>query len=170
MITQERLKELLHYDPETGVFTWKVNKGPTARAGTEAGSVKHQQRNYYRHIRADGVTYCAHRLAWLYVHGKFPENEIDHDDGNGLHNWIKNLRDVTRRDNQKNRRLNCNNTSGTTGVSFNQATAKWQARIQTDSGQKHLGQFVEIKDAIAARKAAEIDHGYHENHGQIRPL
>jgi hypothetical protein len=166
MITQEYLKELLHYDPDTGVFTWLVDKG-TAKAGCEAGCIRQAERTHYRRIRIDGEDHLAHRLAWLYIHGQLPENDIDHEDQNGLHNWISNLRDVTHRENQRNKRLSCNNTSGVTGVSFVKGSGKWLAQIDTESGKKHLGRFSDIKDAISARQAAEITYGYHPNHGRV---
>lgn len=167
MITQERLKELLHYNPETGVFTWKVSKGPKAKSGSDAGCDLQRKRTYYKQIGIDGVRYYAHRLAWLYVHGKLPKNDIDHEDGDGLHNWINNLRDATNRENCKNRRLSCLNTSGVIGVNFDKRSGKWHARIGTMSGFKHLGYFTSIDAAIAARKAAEVKYGYHQNHGRL---
>jgi hypothetical protein len=118
----------------------------------------------------DGVKHQSHRLAWLYVYGKHPKRQIDHIDGDGLNNRINNLRDVTCRENLKNSRLRSNNTSGVSGVYFHKPSGKWQALIFTNSGRKYLGTFVDIKDAIAAREGAEIEHGYHENHGQERPL
>lgn len=165
MITQERLKELLHYDPDTGVFTWKVSRGGV-KAGSEAGSVHKHRLTHYRVVHIDDAQYKAHRLAWLYVTGKLPDGQIDHQDGNGLHNWIKNLRDVNNRQNARNARLNNRNTSGFVGVFFDNACRKWRAQIRTESGQKHLGLFTDIEDAIDARKAANIEHGYHQNHGR----
>jgi len=167
MITQARLKELLHYNPKTGVFTWKVSKGSRAKAGSDAGSSRKSKRTYYRQIKIDGVLHLSHRLAWLYVHGKFPDGDIDHEDGNGLHNWMKNLRDVTTRLNNKNMPLPRGNTSGVIGVSFDKQNGKWLAQISTESGKKkNLGRFADINDAIAVRRAAEVKHGYHPNHGR----
>jgi hypothetical protein len=168
MITQARLKEVLHYDPDTGVFTWKVNKGNRARAGSEAGCVHRAGRTHYRQIMIDGTKYRAHRLAWMFVHGEFPKHHIDHIDGIGLNNPIRNLRDVTQRENIKNSRMPCTNTSGIVGVSFDRG--KWKVQIRTESGNKHIGRFTDIEDAVAARKAADIKYGYHENHGRTRVI
>jgi Demerecviridae HNH endonuclease len=91
-LTQERLKELLHYDPGTGRFRWRVqqgNRGPKGEAGTTNPSG-------YCKIRVDGVTHSAHRLAWLYVYGKQPTSDIDHKKGNPTDNRIANLQDRTR--------------------------------------------------------------------------
>lgn len=166
MITQATLKELLHYDPDTGVFTWRVRPSRRVYIGDEAGSVYQRGNACYRDIKIDGVKYLAHRLAWLYTYSEFPAGQIDHIDGNGLHNWIINIRDVDNRENQKNSRLRSDNTSGTVGVSFDKASGKWKAQISTGSGRKRLGHFTDIKDAIAARKSAEVEYGYHENHGR----
>jgi hypothetical protein len=168
MITQERLKELFHYNPDTGVFTWKAS-WKKVEAGTEAGSTFQHGRTRYSRIGMDGAHYLAHRLAWLYVHGSFPEGQTDHIDGDGLNNRIDNLRDVSHRENQKNRRLNCNNKSGFTGVHFDKSAGKWSARICTEHGSKFLGLFKDIEGAVEARRAAAVEHGYHENHGKIRP-
>ena len=165
MITQSRLKELLNYNPDTGVFTRKVTMG-IYRAGSEVGHVFKHRRTHYRVIGADGGHYKAHRLAWLYVYGKLPDDQIDHEDGNGLNNSISNLRDVSNSGNQKNARLRLDNTSGVAGVSFYKSKNKWLARINTNSGRKCLGYFADIEDAIAARRAAEAEHGYHESHGR----
>jgi hypothetical protein len=170
MLTQERLKELLHYDPDTGVLTWKARPSKRNHIGDEAGYVFQSGRTHYRRVTIDGIKYLSHRLAWLYTHGKLPDRQIDHGDGNGLHNWIRNLRDVTNRENHKNTRLNSNNTSGTVGVYFEKALDKWCAQICTESGKKSLGYFADIEEAITARKDAEVEYGFHENHGQNRPL
>jgi hypothetical protein len=168
MITQAKLKELLHYNPDTGVFTWLVNKGSRAPAGSEAGNIHQDGRTSYRLIMIDGASHKAHRLAWLYVHGEFPKNDIGHEDHDGLHNWISNLRDVTNSENNKNKSLSCNNTSGVVGVSLHKGTGKWRAQISTESGRKHLGYFTNKEDAIEAAKAARVKYGYHENHGSTR--
>jgi len=74
MLTQERLKELLSYDPETGAFTWLLSPGPK-RKGEQAGSQHHSG---YRFVKLDGKMYAEHRIAFLYVHGYFPEGDVDH--------------------------------------------------------------------------------------------
>ena len=111
MITQKELKDLLHYDPETGVFTWlKSGKGRKANGETRGLT------NGYFTIRINWRQYKAHRLAWLYVYGVWPKGQIDHINHNTTDNRIANLREVTNQENHRNMSLSKNNTSGVTGV------------------------------------------------------
>lgn len=169
VITQEQLKELLHYCPETGVWTWLVSRGK-ARKGDEAGHIMISGGKKYRGIRVLGYPFRAHRLAFLYVNGVFPEQDVDHEDGNGLNNRWSNLRAVTPADNAKNQRLHSSNASGKSGVSWHKRDSKWQAIITVNSRKKQLGYFSSKEEAIAAREAAETEFGYHKNHGTNRPL
>ena len=170
MLTQEQLKELLHYCPETGVWTWIVDRG-RMRKGDQAGSVSTEKGKKYRRIKLlRSIRAAAHRLAFLYMTGAFPENDVDHEDGNGLNNRWSNLRAVTFAENQKNKRLPANNVSGTVGVSWHKRDSNWDARIVVNGKYKHLGYFDNKEDAIAARKKAESELGYHPNHGTNRPL
>lgn len=168
MITQDQLKEVLHYCPETGVFTWLENMSTRARKGAEAGSIRYDNSSNkpYRHICANQQRYRAHRLAFLYMTGGFPEDQVDHEDGNGLNNAWSNLRAVTGAENHKNMRKRADNRSGTTGVYWYKQTRKWRSLIRN----KHLGFFRSKEEAIAARKAAEVTYGFHDNHGTERPL
>ena len=171
MITQAQLKEVLHYCPETGVFTWLIGR-PGRRKGSEAGCVnrgKHSGKSY-RHVGVHNRDYLAHRLAFLYMTGDFPEDQVDHMDGNGLNNAWSNLRAVTGAENSKNIRKCANNTSGTTGVYWDRRKRKWQVKIKLPGLYKSLGYFHNKEEAIAARKAAEVFYGFHENHGTERPL
>ena len=135
IITQEQLKELLGYDPKTGIFTWKITRNGKAYAGSIAGSVWWSRKrfgkepsddNKYISIKVYGKIYAAHRLAFLYVHGYMPK-EVDHKDNHGLHNWIDNLRECTKSQNNFNKCKLRNNTSGYKGVSESQG--KWRAQI-----------------------------------------
>ena len=99
-------------------------------------------------------------------HGAWPKKGIDHINGITDDNRISNLRDVSQSDNMRNMTTPCRNTSGRIGVYWFARDCKWQAQIRADGKTKHLGYFDDINDAIAARKAAEIEYGYHENHGR----
>jgi hypothetical protein len=168
MLTQDRLKELLHYCPETGVFTRLVgNKRGTHAGDVAGGEFRIACGKSYRRVTVCGRDYLEHRLAFLYMTGVFPEDQVDHIDGNGLNNaWI-NLRAVDGAENQKNKRKPANNTSGVMGVCWSR---RWESHIRHAGHSKHLGYFHDKEDAIAARKEAEKKYGYHENHGTERPL
>ncbi len=161
MITQERLKDILSYDPEVGEFRWLFNRGPNARYGAVAGSVcHHTHRISYRYIRIDGRLYLAHRLAWLFVHGRWPMAQIDHVDGDGLNNRISNLREATVAENARNRRAPVTNTSGFKGVSWVAKHRHWRARIWIDGRNRSLGCFADPAKAHAAYAAAvKAAHG-----------
>lgn len=150
-LTQERLKEQLHYDPETGIFTWKINRGK-AKIGNIAGTTTPVG---YRLITVYQKIYYAHRLAWLYVYGYFPENSIDHIDNKRNHNWISNLREVSNQCNIRNTGNSINNTSGVKGIYWNTRDQMWYAVIKIDGKLKHVGCFKDLEDAICIRLAAE---------------
>jgi len=162
-LTQERLKELFEYQPETGLLINKVFRNSKALAGMEAGTIGGHG---YRMVRIDWKPYHTHRLIWLYHYGKWPTHQIDHINGDKLDNRLENLRDVDQAENLKNRKIQSNNTSGTPGVSWNKSDQKWYASIKVNGKTKNLGSFKEKERAIALRKAAEIDFGYHPNHGR----
>jgi hypothetical protein len=162
-MNQDRLKELFDYDGETGNLIRRV---PTTRSpiGSIAGSRTHE----YLQVRVDGQFYRNHRLVWLYVHGHFPEGEVDHIDGNGCNNRLSNLRSVTKSGNQRNRRISANSTSGFNGVSWRKQGQRWQANIRAGGKQISLGRFECLIDAVAARIRANNKYGFHYNHGNIR--
>lgn len=174
-LTQEYLKSVLHYDPVTGVFTWKVRTKETAPfqkqihcwngrfANVTAGS---KTTLGYIGITLLSVHQKAHRLAWLYVYGELPKSDIDHINGNRADNRIANLRAVSRRQNTQNAKIKSNNTSGYNGVSWRRRERKWYAKISSNGKEVFLGCFGDLQDAIAARRAANIQHGYHPNHGR----
>lgn len=177
--SQEVLRQLLDYDPETGAFTWKKRgpewfacRRPNAMAdtwnarfsGKPAGSVFP---NGYHVVRIDSAAFYAHRAAWVIIHGgDLTGLEIDHENGDRLDNRIANLRAVPKAENAKNKRMSSRNASGVTGVRLFKRTGRWAADIQSDGVRKHLGYFENISDAIAARKEAEAALGFHHNHGR----
>lgn len=167
-LSVERLREVLDYDPETGVFTWKFR--PEARkewntryAGKEAGSVSR-----YLNIRIGTITHQAHRLAWLHVYGIWPKDQIDHKDGDKLNNRLENLREVTNRVNDLNRALACNNTSGVSGAWWWETKGRWQARVHYLGKYHWLGLFTSLAEAEAAIIAKRKEFGFSPTHGMTR--
>jgi len=163
MITQERIKELFHYCPDSGVFT-RLLRASNAKAGSIASST-----NVDGYLRAsvDGSVYSLHRLTWFYTYGAFPKNHIDHINGIKNDNRIINLRDVSASKNTKNSPTRIDNTSGVIGVYWYKNLNKWAAEVSFDCKRHHLGLFKYKWDAICARKSAELKHEYHINHGRI---
>lgn len=162
MITQERLKELFHYCPETGIFTWKasIERRNSGSVAGYAGALGYMQ------VCLDGSQYYLHRLAILYMTGSFPKEHTDHIDHNRGNNRWENIRAVSQSENLRNQTMAKNNKSGFAGVCWHKSSGKWLARIGGTSKRIHLGSFSDVNDAIAARKKADIKHGYHANHGQ----
>ena len=157
-LTQEKLKELLDYDPETGIFTNKIDRGRRAKKGNVAG-IFHVSTGYW-HIKIDNKIYKAHRLAFLYMEGYLPENCVDHIDRNKINNKWDNLREVSISCNNKNCNLRKDNNSGITGVSWYKKYNKWQSVIKTPKQQINLGCFDNLIDAAKARWEAEIKYNY----------
>jgi len=145
-VTLGRLRELLNYNPETGIFTWNVKKR-RASAGERAGS---NSTIGYRQIGIDGRDYFEHRLAWLYVYGEWPEFEIDHRNGVRSDNRILNLRQATKAQNGQNQKPRSTNTSGIAGVSWSKRRSKWVAYIMVNNKHRHLGLFDDIQKAEEA--------------------
>ena len=150
-LTQKRLHELLYYDPEAGYFMWMKRRG---RAGgkTEAGS-KHS--GGYMSIMVDGVNYLAHRLAWMYMTGDWPEFEIDHEDRIKTHNRWRNLRPATHKQNMENSTVRKSSKSGVKGVHFIAQSGRWQAYLTHNYKRYHGGRHPTLKLAIAARTQLE---------------
>jgi len=161
IVTQSRLKELLEYNPDSGIFVWNCSNGLKIKKGDIAGPV---YGSGYRNIRLDGRTYPAHRLAWLYVHGKLPKNIIDHINHNRMDNSIRNLRDITPSQNAKNKNLGGRNKSGVMGVS--RRNGRWWAQIKASKKLISLGFFDDFFEACCARKSAENRYGFMPEHGR----
>lgn len=155
LITQDRLKSLLAYDPDNGEFRWRVDCGARARAGTLAGTFTTKG---YRYIKIDRRGYMAHRLVWLYVVGEWPVAQIDHINRVKHDNRWNNLRPATNIENAQNQPRRCTNKSGVTGVHFYIPHKKWCASIRANGKNIFLGYFADKNDAVTARKAAEILH------------
>lgn len=164
-ITAAYVRSRLDYDPETGEFTWKAKAVQTGDdrawnkkyAGRIAGARSSKRGTAgYKTICIDYVRYGAHRLAWLCVHGEWPECDVDHRDLNKGNNRIANLRPASKKQNRWNEGLRKNNSSGFKGVYFNKLRSKWQAYITINRKAKYLGIFDNREDAARAHdRAAE---------------
>jgi len=148
----ERLRQLLDYNSETGIFVWKKARRNKAQKGIIAGWLS--QKGYWK-ITVDGIDYPAHRLAWKFFYGHEPENQIDHIDKNKQNNKISNLRIATNQQNCMNIPIKKNNSSGFTGVYFNKKQQKWIARIGLNGTKINLGSFETIENAALAYEIAK---------------
>jgi len=148
MLTQEALKEILHYDCETGKFTWLISTSNRVKVGAEAGS-KHSMG--YREIQLFGERYLLHRLAWLYEYDKLPDVDIDHINGIKHDNRICNLREVTDFGNMQNmRKPTKRNKHDLLGVSYDMERNKFKAQIMTNGVSKQIGRYDTKEQAHAA--------------------
>ena len=161
-LTQDELTATLHYDPGTGVFT-NLRTRANARIGSEAGAISGRG---YRYIMVHRKLYLAHRLAFLWMTGEFPQDHVDHINGNRSDNRWENLRCASREENQKNRKLNCDNTSGYTGVKWHLHTSRWTATVTSNGKHYCIGYYHSKTDAVRARALAELHFGFHPNHGR----
>lgn len=157
-----RLRELLDYNPETGLFKWRVSRG-TASAGSIAGSKGEEG---YICIGIDGSIYKAHRLAWLYSHGVLPDEQIDHENCIRDDNRLTNLRIATPKGNADNASKRSDNKSGVKGVSWKASHSKWVAQASHMGKVKHLGIFEDLEDAKrVVMEFREKNHKEFVNHG-----
>lgn len=160
-LTQGELKKILHYNADTGVFTW-VDRASGEKTMRQVGCLNPAG---YKLIGVNGRRYMAHRLAFLYMIGRFPLDQTDHINHDRSDNrWI-NLREASNLENGRNISMKKNNKSGITGVHWNKQANNWRARIMVNGKTINIGSFENKKDAAAARFAAEREYGFHENHG-----
>jgi len=160
LLTQQRLKEVLNYDAESGVFTWTVTR-TRAVNGRVAGNV---DSHGYWIIGIDGVRHNSHRLAWLYVYGFYPK-EVDHQNHDRADNRLVNLRATDRIGNGKNISKPIDNTSGVVGVSWTKRLGKRNDKWEVRACGKFLGYFDDFFEAVCKRKSAELQFNFHPNHG-----
>lgn len=152
-LTAEKLRELIHYDPETGAFAWrKSHRG--VRPG-KCGRIS--KRSGYRDICIDYTLYRSHRLAFLYMTGKWPTKDIDHKNRIRSDNRWSNLREATSTQNSANVSVKTTNTTGFIGVVWDKARNKWRAQIRIDGRKTNLGRFDQIEDAIKRHDIAAIE-------------
>lgn len=156
-LTVQRLREVLDYDPATGIFRWKIFMGSRALPGQQTGCPDHHG---YLLIRVDKVVYKAHRLAWLWMTGQWPTKDVDHKNGRGSDNRWDNLREATMSQNLGNSKIRRHNKSGRKGVSWSKAAKKWHAQIIVNRKNHHLGYYDDIDQAaLAYAEAANRFHG-----------
>jgi hypothetical protein len=159
MITQKRLKELLSYNPATGIFTRLNLRGNWTNAGG-------YDRQGYRRINIDGDYYFCHRLAFLYMEGDFPKDATDHINHIRDDNRWSNLRCADAALNSRNNSIRKDNTSGVVGVTWHKGDKKWQAQISSGLKNIYLGSFDSIGTAKKVREEASKNYNYHPNHGR----
>lgn len=152
-LTAERLRDVLDYDSDTGVFRWKITGNRALSAGDRAGCIHPRG---YVHIKIGHFSYAAHRLAWLYVHGTWPVRHLDHRNGVRSDNRLSNLRPCNGSgENNQNTGRYSSNRSGFPGVGWHKASGRWRARIDVQGRQHHLGTFESFEDAKQAYLAAK---------------
>jgi hypothetical protein len=174
-ISIESLQQLLRYDPETGLLMWLFRPRSmfdrddtfgmwnTRFAGKPAFTAINN--GGYHTGRIHKISYKAHRVVWALHHGAWPKDQIDHINGVRTDNRIINLRGVVQAENKKNQKVHDTNISGHTGVRWFTQKSKWEAYINVNRKKVYLGLFDTLRDAVAARAAANIHYGFHPNHG-----
>ena len=164
-MNQADLKEVLHYNLEPGVFTWIVEVNKHKLKGRIAGS-NSSDPDRYRKIKIRNKFYLAHRLAFLYVTGCLPVNFTDHINGDRHDNSWANLREVNSTDNMRNAKKPNTNRSGVVGLYWDKNINKWKVYIGSNGKQKYLCLTADFFEDVCRRKSAELEFGYHKNHGR----
>lgn len=163
-INAKTVQELFDYDPEAGVLYWRerplrpecpaIDKAWNTRfVGKVAGR---PDKNGHLYANITYKNYAVHRLVWLHVHGRWPDRDIDHANGNPADNRISNLRQCTHAQNMRNSRVRRDNAAGVTGVYWAKNERKWRAYINVNGKMKMLGAFGDKNDAIECRRRAAI--------------
>lgn len=176
--TPEQLRQLLRYEPDTGKIFWRERTPDlfrdgarkSARTACKQWNTRHAGKealacidaNGYRHGTALSISMAAHRVIWAIHYGEWPQDEIDHKDGDRSNNRIGNLRAATSALNKMNRALRRDNKTGTPGITWHHREKRWRARI---GSHKSLGYFLTKDEAVAARRKAERELGYSARHG-----
>ena len=180
MMTPEYFAECFSYDAESGWLIWRerpashfnsergCNTFNAQKAGKRAGCLsKHDSIDYIKVRLNKRNLFFAHRVIWEMHHGAIPDGiEVDHIDGCGTNNRLENLRLVSSSGNKKNRKVGCRNKSGYHGINWVPRLKKWVAQITSEGKTMHIGCFSLFEDAVHARRLAEKENGFHENHGR----
>lgn len=177
-ITPDLVRSLIDYDQSTGVLTWRKRDAAmfATRRGHSIWNAKYaggpalncDDGKGYRHGRIFRKHMFAHRAAWMIAYGEMPPARIDHINGNKSDNRIENLRAVTNAENGRNAKRSSSNKSGVTGVCWVKRQGKFLAYIGSQESRVYLGTFPDLPSAAAARRAAEVERGYHKNHGRVQ--
>lgn len=154
-VTGSMLEMLLSYDPETGIFTRKITTNPNSVAGEE---VSFENDDGYIIVTVGGARLRAHRLAWVWMTGRWPDQDIDHENRDRSDNKFLNLREATRSQNLQNARLRDSNKTGHKGVHYCRQRKKFVAQIKVNKKTVCLGRFLLLEEAVAVRVAAEKEH------------
>ena len=177
----EVLRQLLRYEAGTGKLFWRTrpalffrDAGHSAEHSCNRWNATYAGKEAFTEVSAKGYRrgvilgegYAAHRIIWSIAYGSPPAGEIDHINGNKTDNRLENLRDVTRLENSRNARLSRSNKSGCPGVSWDKRERRWVARIRIGEKRLGLGYFLTLEEAIARRKLADAEFGFHQNHGR----
>ena len=165
-LTQEELFRVATYNPDTGLFTRNLSERRW-KAGQVMGTPHIRG---YVEMTVCGQRYLAHRLAFLYMEGLMPSDQVDHINGVKTDNRFSNLRKVSCQENQKNLKMSKRNKSGVMGVCWHKAAKKWAAEIKVSRKTKHLGLFDTIEEAAVVRSEAEKLYGFHPMHGQEKVI
>lgn len=173
--SQERLKSLLDYNPRTGGLIWKSRPREMFNSDRAANTwnSRYAGQPAFTAIDAKGymvgsiddTLYRASRIIFKWWHGT-DALQVDHEDGNRQNNRIRNLRNVTSRQNQLNMKRPSNNTSGVMGVCWNSEKNAWDARVKVHGKMIFLGRSKSLEEATSLRKQAEKKYGFHKNHGR----
>lgn len=148
MITQSELKELLDYNKDTGIFTWKKRTSNRIKVGSIAGNLHNKG---YIELKVNGIRFLCHRLAWFYEYDELP-TLIDHINGDKADNRLTNLRKATQQSNAYNSKLRSNNKSGVRCVSWDKVRNNWAVRVTVDNQLKYFGNY---NDLETAKKVAD---------------
>ena len=162
MLTQSKLKEIIEYDPLTGIIIYKKTLSNRIKVGEEVNGISDRG---YKRCQIEGKRYQCHDLAWLYMTGEFPKNQIDHIDCNPENLKFINLRESTQMQNCCNRSIGKNNSSGIKGVKWHKSSGKWYVSIDSNYKRIYIGSYDYIKDAEIAVKKARLEiHKEFANH------
>ena len=167
---------MLRYEPDTGKLFWKERDFAPSASEMRRWNTRYANTEAFTSLTGGGYTnghilgrwFRGHRVVWAIFYGEWPGGVIDHIDGNCRNNRIENLREVSRTVNSQNCARAKNNSSGVTGVKWRKNRSRWEAEIKVAGRAVYLGNFRDLPDAVAARKAAESRYGFHPNHDRER--